>query len=131
MTGEKEERSPRPQVGDIVDITLKGARVGHRSDPGWLNFFLGGTPHRLLTACPGITIRPATPADEVWPPQAGDVWQDRDGDLWFATDMNADDDPTGPCIEFVSTRGASHVDPEGARRAWGPIGLVYRWQGDR
>jgi hypothetical protein len=57
--------TPEPQVGDTVDITIKGARIGHRSDLGWLNFFVGGTPHRLLTACPGITVEVAEPASRV------------------------------------------------------------------
>ncbi|MGW6498567.1 hypothetical protein [Nonomuraea angiospora] len=113
-----------PQTGDIVDITIKGARVKREGSPGFTIFDIDGHGHNLtlMTALSAVSVEvvePAAPAE--WPPRLGDLWRDRDQELWFAVSVGAN-------IEFVSGLAGElgTTPPAELNRACGPLTLVRR-----
>jgi hypothetical protein len=71
-------------TGDIVNITITGARVQHFEDntveyehPTDLGTVEGCVP--LDSAA--VTVERIVSAE--WPPRAGDLWRDKHGELWF------------------------------------------------
>lgn len=108
--------------GEVVDITIKGARVQSVSNDHWLAFWITdrGTMHSLDISAPGVTVERVAPAE--WPPQAGDVWLDRAGEPWFAfSDHDVLLLPAFP----VSTSRAGLL-PRVVMEKVGPLTLVRR-----
>lgn len=81
------------QPGDIVDITIKGARVS-RFDATDDLLTIGYGDHNFATT---LDIRPTVAVVErvappKWPPRPGDLWRDGHGILWFASAVPPDDE---------------------------------------
>lgn len=131
--------------GEIVDITIKGARVvnsygtgigtpdGRRMDTGTVLVVKVDGPSRddrsvaVNMASPGVTVERAAPAE--WPPRAGDLWRRDDlGDVWFAVFDNYGRQlmmiPANP------TKGLTAYEP-GEVLVGGPLTLVHREESDR
>lgn len=75
--------SARFAEGEIVDITIKGARVAATDEQLLQIDLAGGGYKHWLPLAPSVTVTHRAPAE--WPPQPGDVWQDADGAEWFTT----------------------------------------------
>ena len=115
--------SARFEVGELVDITIRGARVSDRHVQDkhlWLGvdgdaFYL---PVRML-ANATVTVSHAAPKE--WPPQPGDVWVNAHGAVLFASGGEFQDqlwmrDATGNVFEQPAT----------ALEHMGPLKLDYR-----
>lgn len=78
------------QVGEVVDITIKGARVvSHGNDVLTVDHQILREPWNgnwrrvhLCTLSDAVTVERVAPA--YWPPQQGDVWSSVEPVLWFA-----------------------------------------------
>ncbi|MFD1940563.1 hypothetical protein ACFSKW_54830 [Nonomuraea mangrovi] len=131
---------PELKVGDIVDITITGARVTDLDPPynkkhgRAVQVAISGKNREeakgaVWTELDAITIQiveTAPPAE--WPPQVGDLWRDRDGDLWFGVDVRDYDDPSTPVVELVHAHGGPSRNPAEVNREFGPFTLVRREQ---
>lgn len=118
--------TPEFQIGDLVDITVKGVRV---LALGSATVTIGVAEHeaQLPMLCTEVTH--AVPPE--WPPQRADLWRDREGLLWAA--MYRHNEARAPFIELEPTDGrrAPLADRnEWLRRERGPLTLVYREQRD-
>lgn len=113
--------------GEIVDITIKGARVhragieGHDDDTTQVVQVVithpdGGTYFATLpTQWAPVTVERVAPAE--WPPRIGDVWRDKDGDPWFA--ISAD-----KLVSPSASRYGAMLDTVVSE--FGPLTLVHR-----
>lgn len=121
--------------GEIVDITIRGARVlaNGTDDLGrpFLEFTHG--EQNVLAAVErddhAVTIERVTPAE--WPPQPGDLWRDSDGDVWFAYGLVFDGDGLKA---LRCANGAKVLGPWGSddvNQQYGPLVLVHREDGAR
>lgn len=129
--------SREPQVGDLVDITIKGVRVhgaDHREYGRSVIVLIPTGDGRTATTrvwpqLPAVAIEvvePATPA--AWPPRLGDLWRDRDQELWFGIDVRDVDNPSTPLVELVHVGGGSGRHPAEVNREFGPLTFVRREQ---
>ena len=126
--------STEPRVGDLVDITIKRARVTagpneHVQGRSFVVAVPGRNQPWHFNVCPDVAavtvdvVEPARPAN--WPPRAGDLWRDRDGDLWFALDVRRS--APIPIIELVAAvTDAKTQHPAAVHREHGPLALVRR-----
>jgi hypothetical protein len=130
--------------GEIVDITIKGARVGHESTDGFLGVFVNGVP-LTVDLVDAVTVERVAPAE--WPPRPGDLWKDRDGFLHFAASYSPDYDDAedsrgidaeGCRVVLLSqhsdescTPGHDMHRPENVNQRSGPLTLVHREDGTR
>ncbi len=119
------------QPGEIVDVTIRGARIMEprpgldhiltlayaQAEPGvWATISL------TRPADDTVTIERVAPAE--WPPQPGDLWRDRVGELWFV--HHAPHQPKGP-LWGRTTGGARWTDiAEWLAKDNGPLTLVHR-----
>lgn len=116
-------------VGEIVDITIRGARIhAVHGDPD-TNALTIGIEHAAswTTAVPmvdSVTVERVAPPE--WPPQAGDLWRDRRGLLWFARELTDDDDE--PVVDLVSVDHVNLYQP--VEQQFGPMAMVRREQPD-
>jgi hypothetical protein len=131
-------------VGEIVDITIKGARIARKDSTDRIWFTLGGTGEGWIPVHPGdeasVVVQRVAPAE--WPPQAGDLWRDRSGALHFGADHVPDYDDRADCVGIGNggTRvvlisqgtdsscapSADFYRPEVVNQRHGPLTLVYR-----
>ncbi|TDE20853.1 hypothetical protein E1295_47005 [Nonomuraea mesophila] len=119
-----------PQVGDLVDITIKGARVTdgvsheHMQGRSFVARTVGHVGTYTFVVCPDVpavavqVVERAMPAK--WPPCPGDIWRDKDNDLWFAHRERDD-------IVLTNTEGWV-TSPTDVHSTWGPLALVRREQ---
>ncbi|MEU8278171.1 hypothetical protein ACFYOK_37610 [Microbispora bryophytorum] len=118
------------QVGEVVDITIKGARVkevcyhgdGNGPDVRFTYEAKDGEawPNAVWADAPTVTVTRVAPAE--WPPRAGDLWHDCAGDPWFAAHEDLDEP-----IRLIGRSGLPHPGgPDELLRAWGPMTLVHR-----
>jgi len=124
-------------VGEIVDVTIRGARVMaplHTDDgltlayeevrPG--NFATFGLRHPQAGT---VTIERVAPAE--WPPQAGDLWRDKHNELWFIHRNPSVMDPS-PVLMGRTTGGARWTnDVVGLIDDNAPMTLVHREPSER
>jgi hypothetical protein len=136
--------NPQPQVGDLVDIVVKGVRVTSITTGAATEYGPG-----VFVAIPAangccetsVMVRPESPAVTVtviepavsaeWPPRLGDLWRDKDGDLWFATTAHRyshgpGDMPAVAVVELVHAGGGPSRLPDEVNREYGPFTLVRR-----
>lgn len=105
--------------GEIVDITIKGARVvdvAHLKDCEVGVSFecdYGEYGWAIPLGPPEVTVERVSPAE--WPPRPGDVWLDAEGRAWTAL--------RGRMFPVTSTRGES---ADAALAIYGPLTLVHR-----
>lgn len=84
------------QVGETVDITLRGAVI-RDVDINYLDLRLpDGEEICVDPATQGIEVRRSIPAEGM--PEPGDVWQDGHGGLWFAVQKRDRYDNTRVCL---------------------------------
>jgi hypothetical protein len=119
------------QVGDIVDITIRGAIVRYQSeDGGDLEFEyrseLGVCEARVALDSDAVTVERGWPAE--WPPRPGDVWQEVDGALWFAQSLGGSQMVLVPAVVRGETSAAL---PAYVQETFGPLTLVRREGGAR
>lgn len=127
------------KIGEIVDITIKGARVIGTNA-------LNGAPTIVdehggeYPMPPQAAIERVAPAE--WPPQVGDLWRDRHGHLHFAAyyapDYDDREDSRGidsdgvrvvllpQCLSDGCDPGHQMYRPETANQHNGPLTLVHR-----
>jgi hypothetical protein len=100
--------------GEVVDITIKGARVD-RVDGRWLGCLLGAYRVTVPLDGPRVTVERVAPAE--WPPQPGDLWKDRNESVWFALRQRnrgvrlVPGDPVGPLVGYDSDDVMAKVGP--------------------
>jgi hypothetical protein len=132
------------RLGDIVDVTIRGARVqdydvsGDGPDRLMVTY---GQPASMTTLfVNGVTVERVAPAE--WPPQPGDVWRDPHGYAWFAFSYCPDPDHTDAwAVEAAKSTdftvvalqpqhggpyGVAADFPDKVLRDAGPLTLAYR-----
>jgi hypothetical protein len=116
--------------GEIVDITIKGARVVgvHHSltidIPNPHDGVTGGDARvvDLPIGWDAVTVERVPPAE--WPPQPGDLWKEEvDGALWFAQGFGASQMAMLPAHVRGNTDCAL---PDYVLETFGPLTLVHR-----
>ena len=107
--------------GEMVDITIKGARVVRSDECGVTVDFAPAdefATHVSFPWGPDLLVERVAPAE--WPPQPGDLWRDHDGNLWFVLDR-----PDHSTPHFRSP--ADSIAPGDYIAAHhGPLTLVHR-----
>ena len=123
MTDKPTDRT-RFEPGEIVDITIKGARVEEPTDDqGNLEFTYSGDEGLVsfegvvVPLADAVTVKRVAPPE--WPPQIDDLWRDRLGILWFGTRDGSN------TVALSNSNGTAHV-PEYLTEAYGPLTLVHR-----
>jgi len=120
--------TPTYAAGELVDITIRGARVLPCDVDGVLaaEYTIRLPAHegawRRVSVCTEsdtVTVERVAPAE--WPPQIGDLWRDRAGNLWFDT-------PNSPYADnhwlIGSTGQGDHASS--LLKLNGPLTLVHR-----
>lgn len=117
-------------AGEVVDVTIKGARVAvpdadDYADALQLTYATPNTPDcplRIRTSAPGVTVTRVAPAE--WPPTAGDVWADRDGEEWAA--VARDGDPDRVELMYLADDSGGYQLAGSVATDLGPMRLQYR-----
>lgn len=126
--------------GEVVEITIKDARVIRKAGPGYTAFDIDGHKVTLMTDLPSISVKRTAPAD--FPPLPGDVWRDGDGLLCLAAvytpDYDDREDSRGinddgwrvvlipASLDESCKPGIALHRPEVVARKRGPLTLVHR-----
>lgn len=106
--------------GELVDITIRGARV-EAFNGGYTTFAPKAGAHITIeTGSAGVDITRVAPRE--WPPQAGDVWVGESGDQFFA---RTGEDGDAEWLVPVSGGSISSY-PEEILASFGPLRLAYR-----
>lgn len=118
--------SARFEVGELVDITIKGARVeAVEAFTNSLTVFyrpgLSDTTFDSATLMLGGAVDVTRVAPREWPPQPGDVWESADGRQWFAGEL---EDSDGTWLHAAG-RSVGCFDHD-ALAEHGPMRLAYR-----
>lgn len=107
--------------GEIVDITIKGARVdGVAPDLNLLAVDLtpqispGSVQALDLPLADNVTVERAAPAE--WPPRAGDLWRSTRGNIWFVAEKQ----------RMIPAGGGRAETPTIVLGTFGPLTLVHR-----
>ncbi len=110
--------SARYQPGEIVDVTIRGARVEAESfdDGHAVQIALPDDWHWWLPLTAAVTVSRRAPAE--WPPSIGDLWLDVHGGKWFCRYHDAE-----PALAS-ETGGVD--DPQWVLGEYGPMTLLYR-----
>lgn len=108
-------------VGDVVDITIKGARVtewDEANDNLTVEYEtnLGHYESGFAVDSGSFFVTRVMPAE--WPPQPGDLWCNRKGVPWFAV-------ATATGVRLTSKGGVESL-PDDVLRERGPLALVHR-----
>lgn len=107
----------QPAVGELVDVTITGARVALMDTYAYTLVDNKGRELALPRQFAGATLAAAAvPAQ--WPPQIGDIWEDREGDRYFAIDNQ-------PGVGLVEQVGGGINDPDDLHEMYGPLRLIY------
>lgn len=117
------------KLGDVVDIAIKGVRMGERSP---IRVTIEDESGELWALPPQAAIKRVAPAE--WPPRTGDLWRDRDGDLWLGMLVDDDDDANEPYVVLRAARSSKSLElvgnDNGDVLSWhGPLILVHREEG--
>ncbi|HEY4377531.1 MAG TPA: hypothetical protein VGM93_10240 [Acidimicrobiales bacterium] len=117
--------SARFEVGEVVDITIRGARVDGMRGGEWLEILYGATGHEcsgeVHLGAHGLTVTRTAPAE--WPPQPGDIWEDKDGDEWAAALQWGGEDVV---LFSTDVSGSIWTDFEKMATEAGPLKLIRR-----
>jgi hypothetical protein len=114
--------------GEIVDITIKGARVQRCEDDSLEYEYrteLGSFEAVVAVDSPGVTVERVAPAE--WPPQPGDLWRDKIGETWFAF-RDKGVSLMVPSYPVNASRGGRN--PDTVLEKLCPLTLVYREGGE-
>jgi hypothetical protein len=108
---------PTLTAGELVDITIRGARV-EAFNAGYTTFAPKGGAHITIeTGSVGVDITRVAPIE--WPPQPGDVWDDAHGGSWWARPDSEED------LTLQSEKGGSDY-PDWVLQSYGPMRLAFR-----
>ncbi|GAA3223021.1 hypothetical protein [Actinocorallia longicatena] len=120
------------QVGEVVDITIKGVRfLAPAEDEGGSVVIRAADGTEGWIMPPQAEIARVAPAE--WPPQPGDLWRDRDGDTWHGVLVDDNDTVDEPYTVLGAGRSSKNnaVEEPGQILEWhGPLALVHREQQD-
>ncbi len=128
-----EQQTFRP--GELVDITIRGAKVQPEGAPTLLVVTLAGDddgPRMVMPAeHSSMTVERVAPPE--WPPRQGDLWRDRNGSLWFAYREPARTDGYGTLAgAYIAMKASDPAYPHERTRSdqllsgYGPLTLVHR-----
>jgi hypothetical protein len=119
--------TPTYAAGELVDITIRGARVLPCDVDGVLaaEYTIRLPAHegawRRVSVCTesdSVTVERVAPAE--WPPRIGDLWRDRADNLWFGTPNSHNED-----LWLIGSTGqGDHASS--LLRNNGPLALVLR-----
>lgn len=112
------------KVGEVVDITIKGARIIEVSGQSIVYTYPGLHTLARSAVAPdaeAVTVERVAPAE--WPPRKGDLWRDRQGDLWFARIADGDDWST---LVLTCDVPYAFSDPDKVLATYAPLTLVHR-----
>lgn len=122
------------QVGEVVDVTIRGARIervqdeGHDGDvtrvAGIVAHDGDGAPFFTAVPLDWTTVLVERRAPAEWPPRPGDLWRDRDGRLWFTVESDSDYGVALTC-NGRNRRPAAEI-----HGLYSPLTLVHREGGD-
>lgn len=104
------------EPGEVVDITIEGARVKRHGGSGFLVLIVDGRELVLMVDLECVTVERVAPPE--WPPQPGDLWhedrpEDRGGpETWFAQRYLPD---------FDDKQDAEGINAEGWRVVMVPL----------
>lgn len=116
--------------GEIVNITIKGARVVDVTKLGECELGVtfdcnfGLYPLTVPLGPAGVTVERVAPAE--WPPRPGDLWRDQRGNVWFAADLHDIEETDTPAIYMLASHEDHQVVPECCNENFGPLTLVHR-----
>jgi hypothetical protein len=108
---------PQLAVDELVNVTIRGARVEELDCPGddtFATLALGSYRVPIALHAPGVTVERVAPAE--WPPQLGDIWADRNGSEWFTVKSG----------RMLDGTGGGWSDPQEVVSGFGPMRLVRR-----
>jgi hypothetical protein len=118
-------------VGELVDVTIRGARVlgvskkwasKFTEPPALLDLEVSEDWHPVIDVrAPGVTVARVAPAE--WPPRPADVWYDRNNSPWAVLGDAADGSVE---MRLVWDRRGQWLDPAEVLGAVGPMRLEYR-----
>lgn len=119
------------RVGELVDVTIRDARVERVHDDG-LRLDVGGAginiPVVLPSASASITTERVAPAD--WPPITGDLWRDEQSSLWFIQNAESSSGFNLRAVPaFLGADDDTALTPAELLAACGPLVLVHREAG--
>ena len=110
--------------GEIIDVTISGARIESISDVGIAQCSLPNHAWRptINLRADGVEVERRAPAE--WPPRHGDLWRDRSGGLWAGAEIHLEDGPYVMLFPLSSSR--SSADPDRVLQDCGPVALAHR-----
>lgn len=128
------------QVGEVVDITIRSAKVVNsypqrkRNIDGQvlverrvLVVAVSGTESSVALNLNSTTVSVERVGPVDWPPQEGDLWTDGRNCAWFAYTQYDDDAPPKLLMHSDDPYGfGSDVRPDDVARRHGPMTLAYR-----
>lgn len=131
------DTKPTYAAGELVDITIRGARVrGYYDCPGPDAEDLmvaygsedGASDLILDLSAKGVTVERMAPAQ--WPPRYKQVWKDCNGDLWTLARGITIDGPQRPYTLHKLTctdqsKGTGIYGAADLLERYGPLELVY------
>lgn len=106
--------TPEPQRGDLVNVEIKGVRMGESSH---IRITVEDERGELWVLPPQSAITHAAPAE--WPPRIDDLWRDSNGVVWFGVG-----DRYGN-VQLTSSNIAMQT-AEFVNQSYGPMTLVHR-----
>lgn len=119
---------PTFSTGEIVNVTIKGARIA--GDDGRIVKVTYGNGRYLIPLADDtteVTIERIAPPE--WPVRPGDLWRDSRNVLWFARDTADYGNESAERIVMDSPGVHEHGEgyrPEVVNDRYGPMTLVHR-----
>lgn len=114
----------RFEVGELVDIAIRGARVVDTAGQGFAPLLALDVDGERLEVAPSASLTVTRVAPREWPPRPADVWASGDGRLWFA---RASEDYSYDQARMVSADPDSPSESAGTvLNHFGQMRLVYR-----
>jgi hypothetical protein len=112
---------PKLTTGELVNVTIKGARVaGIDETQARIGLAVGTSDAASVPLnAPGVTVERVAPAE--WPPQLGDIWVDRDLNQWATL---ADRDKA--VLVTLRDIRTDWLAPDDVLAEVGPMALEYR-----
>ena len=111
--------SARFEVGELVDLAIRGARVVDMAGQGFAPLLALDVDGERLEVALSASLTVTRVAPKEWPPQSGDLWEDAHDGSWWA----GPDDEGG--VYLRSQKGGTDY-PDWVLNNYGPMRLAYR-----